>query len=48
MMDAQDINQVPIVADGRLVGLLSRELIIRYLQERQSLKEEERRFSLLF
>lgn len=48
MMDAQDINQVPVVADGRLVGLLSRELIIRYLQERQSLKEEERRFSLLF
>ncbi len=48
MMDAQDINQVPVVADGRLVGLLSRELIIRYLQERQSLKEEVRRFSLLF
>ena len=48
MMDAQDINQMPVVTDGRLVGLLSRELIIRYLQERQSLKEEERRFSLLF
>lgn len=47
MMDTQDIDQVPVVADGRLVGLLSRELINRYLQERQSLKEEERRCSLL-
>ncbi len=43
MMDTQDINQVPVVADGRLVGLLSRESIIRYLQVRRSLKEEERR-----
>lgn len=32
MMDTQDINQVPVVTDGRLVGLLSRESIIRYLQ----------------
>jgi CBS domain-containing protein len=34
MMGTQDINQVPVVQDGRLVGLLSRESIIRYLQVR--------------
>lgn len=46
MMGTQDINQVPVVQDGRLVGLLSRESIIRYLQVRQSLlKEEERRYA---
>jgi len=33
------VNQVPVVADGRLVGLLSRESIIRYLQVRRSLEE---------
>ncbi len=42
MMGAQNINQVPVVQDGRLVGLLSREGIIRYLQVRQSLQENER------
>jgi predicted transcriptional regulator len=46
MMGAQDINQVPVVQDGRLVGLLSLESIIRYLRVRQSLlKEEERRYA---
>jgi CBS domain-containing protein len=45
MMETQDVNQVPVVADGRLVGLLSRESIIRYLQVRRSLKEEERRYA---
>jgi CBS domain-containing protein len=34
MMGTQDINQVPVVQDGRFVGLLSRESIIRYLQVR--------------
>src|SRR5712692_2477315 len=42
LMDAQNINQVPIVQDERLVGLLSREAIIRYLKMRQSLQENER------
>jgi Zn-dependent protease/CBS domain-containing protein len=45
MMGAQNINQVPVVEDGRLVGLLSREAIIRYLQIRQSLQENERQYS---
>jgi CBS domain-containing protein len=45
MMDTQDINQVPVVEDGRLVGLLSRESIIRYLQVRQSLQENERQYA---
>jgi Zn-dependent protease/CBS domain-containing protein len=42
MMSTRDINQVPVVEDGRLVGLLSRESIIRYLQVRQSLEGSER------
>ncbi len=46
MMDAQSINQVPVVEDGRLVGLLSREAIIRYLQVRQSLQENERPYAV--
>ena len=46
MMDAQSINQVPVVEHGRLVGLLSREAIIRYLQVRQSLQENERQYAV--
>jgi Zn-dependent protease/CBS domain-containing protein len=46
MMGAQSINQVPVVEDGRLVGLLSREAIIRYLQVRQSLQENERQYAV--
>ena len=45
MMGTQDINQVPVIEDGRLVGLLSRESIIRYLQVRQSLKGDEPQFT---
>ncbi len=45
MMGTQDINQVPVIQDGRLVGLLSRESIIRYLQVRQSLKGDEPQFT---
>ena len=45
MMDAQNINQVHVVEDGRLVGLLSREAIIRYLKMRQSLQENERHYA---
>jgi Zn-dependent protease/CBS domain-containing protein len=46
MMDAQSINQVPVVEHGRLVGLLSREAIICYLQVRQSLQENERQYAV--
>jgi Zn-dependent protease/CBS domain-containing protein len=45
MMDAQNINQVHVVEDGRLVGLLSREGIIRYLKMRQSSQEHERHYA---
>jgi len=38
-MVARDINQVPVTQDGRLVGLLNRESIMRYLDIRQRLHE---------
>ncbi len=37
LMSGQDINQLPVVEDGRLVGVLSRDAIIRALQVRQGL-----------
>jgi CBS domain-containing protein len=37
LMSGQDVNQLPVVQDGRLVGVLSRDAIIRALQVRQSL-----------
>ncbi|MBA2679001.1 MAG: site-2 protease family protein [Ktedonobacteraceae bacterium] len=40
-MGTRNINQVPIVQDGRLVGILSRESIVRYLQIHQELREEK-------
>ncbi|HEU0003990.1 MAG TPA: site-2 protease family protein [Ktedonobacteraceae bacterium] len=42
VMGTQGMNQIPVVEDGRLVGLLSRESIIHYLQVRQSLHNDER------
>jgi Zn-dependent protease/CBS domain-containing protein len=37
LMVAQDVNQLAVVQDGRLVGVLSREDIMRSLEIRQSL-----------
>jgi Zn-dependent protease/CBS domain-containing protein len=37
LMSGQDVNQLPVVEDGRLVGVLSRDAIIRALQVRQEL-----------
>ncbi len=37
MMSGQDVNQLPVVEDGHLVGVLSRDAIIRTLQVRQGL-----------
>ncbi|MEK7873057.1 MAG: site-2 protease family protein, partial [Chloroflexota bacterium] len=37
LMAEKDLNQVPVVKDGALVGLLSRADIIRYLQYRSDL-----------
>jgi CBS domain-containing protein len=45
MMNDQNINQVPIVQDGRFVGVLSRESVLRYLQIRQSLSTEKPRYA---
>lgn len=42
LMSAQDVNQLPVVQDGRLVGVLSRDAIIRALQVRQSLGLDKR------
>ncbi len=43
LMSGQDVNQLPVVQDGRLVGVLSRDAIIRTLQVRQELGLRRRR-----
>ncbi len=42
VMVAQDVNQVPVVADSHLVGVLSREDIVRFLEIRRGLGLEGR------
>jgi len=37
LMVTRNVNQVPVVEDGRLVGVLSREDIMRFLEIRRSL-----------
>jgi CBS domain-containing protein len=37
LMTGQDVNQLPVVQDGKLVGVLKRDAIIRALEVRQSL-----------
>ncbi len=37
LMVGRDVNQVPVVEDGRLVGVLSREDIMRFLEIRRGL-----------
>ena len=37
LMVARDVNQVPVVEDGHLVGVLSREDIVRFLEIRRGL-----------
>jgi CBS domain-containing protein len=37
LMVAQDVNQVPVVEDGHLVGVLSWEDIVRFLEIRRGL-----------
>jgi Zn-dependent protease/CBS domain-containing protein len=46
VMVTRGINQIPVVQDGRLVGLLSRESILGYLQVRENLKMDEPRYAL--
>ncbi|MHB8597122.1 MAG: site-2 protease family protein [Ktedonobacteraceae bacterium] len=35
LMTGRDVNQLPVVQDGRLVGILSRDAIMRYLEVRR-------------
>jgi CBS domain-containing protein len=50
MLAEEDLNQVPVLEDGNLVGLLSRANILNYLQTSQELhikpkkKEPENKF----
>lgn len=37
LMVARDVNQLPVVEDGRLVGVLSREDVMRFLEIRRGL-----------
>lgn len=37
LMTGQDVNQLPVVQDGKLVGVLTRDAIIRSLEVRRSL-----------
>ncbi len=37
LMNGHDINQLPVVVDGRLVGVLSRDAVLRSLEVRQRL-----------
>jgi CBS domain-containing protein len=43
LMVSQDVNQLPVVQDGRLVGVLSRDAIMRYLEVRRNLGLEDSR-----
>ena len=42
LMAGRDANQLPVVQDERLVGVLSRDEIVRYLEIRRSLGLEGR------
>ena len=37
LMAGRDVNQLPVVQNGRLVGVLSRDAIMRYLEVRRNL-----------
>lgn len=36
-MAKEDVNQLPVISEGRLVGMISRDMIVRYLVTRQEL-----------
>lgn len=37
LMNSRDVNQVPVVQDGRLIGVVSRDAVLRSLEVRRSL-----------
>ena len=41
MLVSRDVNQAPVIQNGRLVGMLSREMVMRYLEVRRSLGPDE-------
>jgi Zn-dependent protease/CBS domain-containing protein len=41
LMAGRDVNQLPVVQDDRLVGVLSRDAIVRYLEIRRNLGLED-------
>jgi Zn-dependent protease len=42
LMTGQDVNQLPVVQDGKLVGVLTRDAILRSLETRQTLGIDRR------
>ncbi len=40
LMAGRDVNQLPVVENGALVGILSRDAIVHYLEVRRSLGVE--------
>ena len=40
LMVRQDVNQMPVTQDGRLVGMISRDVIMHYIEVRRSLGME--------
>lgn len=43
LIAGQDVNQLPVVQDGRVVGVLSRDSIMRFLEIRRSLGVDDQR-----
>lgn len=43
LMTEQDVNQLPVVQDGKLVGVLTREAILRTLEVRRSLQSSTKK-----
>ncbi len=45
LMTGQDVNQLPVVQDGKLVGVLTRDAIMRSLETRRLLGLERDKMS---
>ncbi|AHB13434.1 site-2 protease family protein [Dehalococcoides mccartyi] len=41
MLQSKDINQLPVLSDGKLVGIISRTSLIEYLQMRQEMETNQ-------